>query len=229
MKLRFWFVAVYIGWPVAVALGSPTVAFNTLGPGNSLSSQIGYALSYQSIATPFTNNTPGSLDSLRLGLSQTQGRNMQFQISLRADAGGVPSDSSLEVWSLIGAPKVLPGNRITPIPADTLFASLTHPALAQGAVYWIVEQETGLIPDGHTGMADFNNQHINGPVFTQAIDRGPHDKEGSIAGPWTPLSGTGLLPAIQVNINAVPEPGSAVVLASGLAALAAWGWRRRGC
>jgi hypothetical protein len=92
--------------------------------------------------------------------------------------------------------------------------------LAQGAVYWIVEEVVSATHDHRFGIANFNTQNIQGPVLAQLYYAGSDltDHDPIHRGQWTQLSGQ-VLPAVQVNVNAIPEPGSAVILAAGLAAL----------
>lgn len=206
MRGRCWLLAGLLACPGVVVWADPTTAFDTLGAGDTFYGSAGYVLNYHSIATPFTNNIAGSLDSLKVGLVQTLGGSSQFQISLQRDAGGVPSGSSLEMWSIVGAAASGPTAPVT------FFESGTHPTLAQNAVYWLVEQVGNPTDYRQLGTAAFNDQQIKGTLYAQFIDG-----SSGAGATWTELSNASLLPAFQVRIDAIPEPSPLLVLFAGLA------------
>jgi len=108
-----------------------------------------------------------------------------------------------------------------PAPTSTAFANLSHGAN-------LLEWDGGTVPDGGSVTFTFSLDVPNSAECAQ-VSEGPQcpvllDASGAIVGYAFALR---QIPTAEPPNGRVPEPASLILLASGLAALGAAGWRRR--
>jgi hypothetical protein len=197
---------------VLVPATSPAdILFSNLDGGTSFNKGSEYAVSgatsglgYQARAIPFTLSSPATLSSIGMGLLSQAGPN-QITIELEGNNGSnLPDGNILTSGSVAAAVAVAAGTStvlttFTPSGAPLLLSANTN--------YWVIA-----LPGTTTTLDGWGVVSTSGTsAFT------------SIGSTFTRQ--TGVLPSLQVNGTAVPEPASAAFLAAG--GLALFARRRR--
>ena len=155
-------------------------------------------------ADPFVvSGTFLQLESITLGLRHGAGATGDFRVLLRDDDAGKPG-TVLEEWVITDQ-----FNDDT----DVLLDSVTHPALSDGATYWI---NVKIVNGENRGSWLVSNQESDDWLFHTG---------GALNPPWQ--SPPDLQPLGLATVEA-PEPGQALLLAVGALLLAAPLRRRSG-
>jgi hypothetical protein len=192
--------------------GATDVLFSTLGPNGEYDTGSGYFVDgsnyfNQVLAVPFTPNASENLVDAMLPLGNYAGNNNPINLYLAADDGLNEPGAILATLTQQGTiqPFSSGGSLIT-------FTCSGCGQVAQGTQYWIIGQEA----DPGTEQAwMFAYQDQSGHLAFNQI--------GSINGPWNQFDGT--TSGLRVD-GAVPEPGTLIMLGSGIVAAAA-GLRRK--
>jgi len=195
----------------AVGASATDVLYSSLGPNGEYDTGSGYFVdgsnyNNQVIALPFNPSKSENVADAVLALGNFAGSNSPVSVFLEGDNGGVPG-GILATFTQEGTiqPFSSGGSLIT-------FDKCTGTCgVSNGTTYWIVAQET----DPGTEQAwFFAYQDQSGPLAFNDI--------GSNQGPWNQFTGT----IDGLRVDGVPEPGTLVMLGSGVLAAAA-GLRRK--
>jgi len=191
--------------------GATDVLYTTLGPNGEYDTASGYFVDgsnyfNQVLALPFSPNATENMVDAVLPLGNYAGNNNPINLYLESDNGGVPG-SVLATLTQQGTiqPFSSGGSLIT-------FTCNGCGTVNSGTTYWIVGKET----DPNTEQAW---------MFSYLDQQGPlaFNQVGSENGPWNQFTGT--ISGMRID-GAVPEPGTLVMLGSGIVAAAA-GLRRK--
>ena len=191
-----------------------SVIFSNLGPGDSYSGQVVYAVGYAfggvlGDYVPASGFTVGAtsmyLSTIQVAAGLQTGTN-QLTIDLDADSGGIPG-ATLESFTITGAMPPL-----GTVSSDNLVVatSVLHPLLTAGSLYWVVLNAPS------TTFAGWNLNSIG--------DMGPfyYTRRGQVI-----ISGTETLGAMLITGQAIPEPSSIVLVSTGAVVILGCGLRRR--
>jgi hypothetical protein len=190
------------------ATASADVLYTSLGPNGEYDTGAGYFVDgsnyyNQVLSLPFTPSSSQNLLDAVLALGNYQGSNNPVNLYLQADNGGMPG-TTLATLTQQGTIPPFPGGLVT-------FTCAGCGVVNAGTQYWITAWE----PDPNTEQAwMFAYQDQQGTLAFNQL--------GSIDGPWNLYGGT--IMGMRID-GAVPEPGTLVLLGSGL--LAAVGGIRR--
>ncbi len=197
----------------AVGASATDVLYSSLGPGGEYDTGSGYFIdgsnyNNQVLAYPFNPSLSENVADAVLALGNFAGSNSPVNLYLASDNGGEPG-SILATFTQEGTiqPFSSGGSLIT-------FDNCTGTCgVSNGTVYWIVAQEK----DPNTEQAWFF-------AYQDQQGHGAFNQIGSETGPWNQYDGT--IAGFRVDGTAVPEPGTLVMLGSGVLAAAA-GIRRK--
>ncbi len=203
------FACVCLGLLLVAPVGRADVIFSNLGPGGTYNNLSG-AWSIANVSSPntvvitmgpaFSVSGTYKLDSIYLALlynSNTGGANGQVTLSLYTDASGMPG-TAVESWVLSSVPDFgSPNGTLVTLPSGGFVLS--------NATYWVI----GSASSGVWDLWMVNLDGTDGPVYRNGVVY-PH----------------ATMPAFQVNGTPVPEPGTLLLLASSMIALAG-GVRRK--
>jgi hypothetical protein len=179
------------------------IIYDNFGAGDTVNPTIAFAVfSLNTIdydtALPFTipGSSSYSLSSIELPIRSqccVAPATDQLTISVRTDAGGAPSNTTLESFTLA-------------LPDDTpravySFNSTSHPTLAPGATYWVMADATS-----PGGLFDWGIRPGDGPPLTTIFRTNN--------GPWV-LHTEGEA-AMRVTAVPVPEPSTMALLVAAL-------------
>jgi hypothetical protein len=159
----------------------------------------------------FTPGATESLTQLQLGLgcfSTCTGTDI-YRVALTSDGGNQPG-AVIESFTFDGTALTTFGVNLVPI----TFTSILHPALAAGKQFWVT-----VAPVSAGAAAIGWNENTTGD---------PAPNANSIDGGVTWLSPSGATPGAFEVDGAVPEPGSLLLLSSGILAGLVLRSRRRG-
>jgi PEP-CTERM motif len=189
--------------------GATDVLYTTLGPNGEYDTGSGYFVDgsnyfNQVLAFPFMPSQSENMVDAVLALGNYAGSNAPVSLFLASDNAGSPG-SILATLSQQGTIPPFPGGLVQ-------FNCSSCGTVNAGTTYWVIAQET----DPGTEQAwMFSYQDQQGP--------GAFNQLGSNSGPWNLFDSTNV--GFRVD-GAVPEPGTLVMLGSGIVAAAA-GLRRK--
>ncbi|WP_433963636.1 choice-of-anchor R domain-containing protein [Tunturiibacter gelidiferens] len=198
---------------ICLASASPSKAdtiFTNLGPGQSFNPNGGWVIGDccsegpgQVFAFPFIPTQTATFTDATLALQRISGPS-PLNVEIQTSSGGMP-DAILDTLTQT--------MDLSPIPSLVDFTCSTCGVLNAGTLYFLVAQQTNPLNVASWG---FSNSQIDTAFFNE---------NGSATGPWTP--NTGPISAYELHGVAIaPEPPSALLLASGLIALLAVGYKR---
>jgi len=189
------------------------ILYTTLGPNGEYDTASGYFVdgsqfNNQVLALPFTPNQTENMVDAVLALGNYAGGNSPINLYLAEDTGAGEPGSVIATLTQQGdiPPFSGGGGLVT-------FNCNGCGTVDAGSTYWLIAQET----DPGTEQAwMFAYQDQQGHLaFNQT---------GTVDGPWNQFDGT--ITGFRVDGEAVPEPGTPVMLGSGIVAAAA-GLRRK--
>ncbi len=211
-KLTLLTVLAALALVICATASATDVLYTTLGPNGEYDNANGYFVDganyyNQVLAMPFTPNATENMVDAVLALGNYAGNNNPVSLYLESENGGMPG-SVLATLTQQGTIQSFfsGGSLIT-------FNCNSCGTVNAGTQYWLVAQET----DANTEQAwmfAYQDQQGNA-AFNQL---------GSINGPWNLFDST--ISAYRVDGGQVPEPGTLVMLGSGIVAAAA-GLRRK--
>jgi len=191
--------------------GATDVLYTTLGPGGEYDTSSGYFVDgsnyyNQVLAMAFTPSSSENMVDAVLALGNYAGSNSPINVYLESDAGGQPGSvlASLTQQGTI-QPFSGGGSLIT-------FNCGGCGTVTAGTQYWIVAKESD--PNTEQAWMYAYQDQVGDLAFNQV---------GSENGPWNLYNGT--ISGFRVD-GSVPEPGTLVMLGSGIVAAAA-GLRRK--
>jgi hypothetical protein len=153
---------------------------------------------YTDTANQFTSAASGFITDIWVAVSNVAGPNA-FDINLRADLAGAPGEI-IHSWTLLDA--AFPFDGVYHDPVHLVVADAVQ--LQSGVTYWLDLHATD--PQSHMAW-----HFTSPPIFETVAQRFAPD------GPWNVLT-PGFTSAFAINVE-VPAPGSAIVLALGIAGL----------
>jgi len=193
--------------PVAWA---DTVIFSDFGPGNSFSTSVGAGIRGSTVEPPsglsqamaFTSGANFTFTNLFLPLSVAQGTGSAM-VALMSDASGAPG-AVIESWTVTNLPSIFS-------PTILQITSTLNPALSAGTQYWV-----GVFPvaaDSNIAWWHNNIGNVGPTAFAFASD--------PVSANWTVLNTSQTtLAAFEIQgVNPVPEPGTLLLMATGLGVL----------
>jgi hypothetical protein len=198
---------------VCATAGATDVLYSTLGPNGEYDTGNGYFVDgsnyfNQVLALPFTPNKSENVADAVLAMGNYAGNNSAVNVFLESDNGGQPG-SILASFSQQGT-----------IPPFSSGGGLVTYGNCTGACgvntstqYWIVAQET-----------DPATEQVWMWAYQDQTGTGAFNQLGSATGPWNVFDST--IDGFRVDGSSVPEPGTLVMLGSGVLAVAA-GIRRK--
>jgi hypothetical protein len=184
--------------------------FSNLGPDRSFNRNSGWAIGDccnegpgQVFAFPFIPTQTATITSATLALQRTSGPS-PLNVAIETSSGGTPDAILTTLTQTTG---------LSPIPSLMDFTCSTCSLLQAGTLYFLVAQQSNPFDVASWG---FSNSQVDTAFFNES---------GSATGPWTPTLGP--VSAYELHgIAIAPEPPSALLLASGLIALLAVGYKR---
>jgi hypothetical protein len=193
--------------------GATDILYTTLGPNGEYDTASGYFVDgsqffNQVLALPFTPSQTENMADAVLALGNYAGGNNPINLYLAADSGiGEPGSVIATLTQQGDIPPFSSGGGLV------TFNCNGCGTVNAGTTYWLIAQET----DPGTEQAwMFAYQDQQGHLA--------FDQTGTIDGPWSQFDGT--ITGFRVDGTAVPEPGTLVMLGSGIVAAAA-GLRRK--
>ena len=194
----------------AVGASASDILYTTLGPGGEYDSATGYYVdgsnfTNQVLALPFIPSQTENMVDAVLALAHFSGSNAPVSAYLATDNGGEPG-SILATLTQQGSVQELPGSLVT-------FNCASCGTVNAGTTYWVIAQET-----------DPNTQDAWMWAYQDQQGHGAFNQVGSNNGPWSQYDST--ISGFRVDGGQVPEPGTLVMLGSGIVAAAA-GLRRK--
>ncbi len=191
--------------------GATDVLYTTLGPGGQYDTASGYFVDgsnyyNQVLSMNFTPNATENLADAVLALGNYAGSNSPINLYLQSDAGGMPG-ATLATLTQQGTIQPFSGGG-----GLVTFNCSGCGQITAGTQYWLTAWET-----------DPNTEQAWMYAYQDQVGNLAFDQTGSIDGPWNLYTGT--VSGFQID-GAVPEPGTLVMLGSGIVAAAA-GLRRK--
>lgn len=192
-----------------------TVLYTTLGPHDEYDTHdawqvSGHDYANQVIAMPFSPNDTRKIANAVLALSHFAGNNSPLSVYLESDNAGLPG-TILDTLTQVGVIPDAPGRLVQ-------FDCSICPLLSKGTQYWIVAVE-----------ADAGSQQGWQHSYNDQQGSFAYNSIGSPTGPWNPFDNQ-TLAGFRVDgdngIDPVPEPGTVLMLGSGVVAALA-GLRRK--
>jgi len=196
---------------LCASAGADTL-YSTLGPNGEYDTGSGYFVDgsnyfNQVLALPFSPNATANMADAVLALGNYAGNNAPVNVYLATDNGGEPGNILATLTQQGTIPPFSSGGGLVQFNCNGCGT------VNQGTTYWIIAAES----DPNTEQAwmwAYNDQQGHG-AFNQL---------GSINGPWSQYDST--ISGFRVDSGGVPEPGTFVMLGSGILAAAA-GLRRK--
>lgn len=183
-----------------------TSIVNTFGPGDTYTTLAGLVVAGPSSsfaadtgqANGFVPVNTYTLDGIRLAAWISSGSPNELDVSLMTDASGLPSGVAMESWVFTG---------LTQTGSIFSAASVLHPTLAAGSLYWLTASAPGSAEDGwFYEDQSFTNRYaesFHGTWVGFPSNNVAFEIDGTIVSTGTP----------------VPEPATLVLTALGLAAV----------
>jgi hypothetical protein len=193
------------------SVASADVVYSTLGPSNEYDNTNGYFVDganffSQVVASPFTLGAASNIGYAMLALGNNAGDNSAVNVYIESDSGGTPGSI---LWSLSQNGTILPfGSGGGLVEFDCAGCSLS------AGNYWMVAVE-----------GDPNTEQVWLFAYQDAQANINYNQSGSATGPWTPFTGTDL--GYLIDSSSVPEPGSMMLLGTGLLGFLGLARRRR--
>ncbi len=191
--------------------GATDVLYTTLGPNGEYDSASGYFVDgsnyfNQVLAMPFTPSQSENLSDAVLALGNYAGSNSPVNVYLESDNGGVPGSVLATLTQQGSIPPFSSGGGLVQ------FNCAGCGQVSAGTQYWIVALE-----------GDPNTEQAWMFAYQDQQGSAAFNQLGSATGPWNQFNST--ISGFRVD-GAVPEPGTLVMLGSGIVAAAA-GLRRK--
>ncbi len=190
------------------------VIYNNFGPSQSFNTTFGLNLNTLGVGVAFTplanSYLLDEIDFVVARFNTDVANPNTIQAKLYADVGGLPATTALESLTFTGTLGVLlnPPDITGPVPTVIQLQSSGRPLMIAGQQYWVV-------------LVDQTNGNVGDLIWNSDGNSTTGIVASKEQGQWSRLGNTAGALEVQGTIAPVPEPGTLLTLACGLAGLVA--------